>query len=204
MEEEERRYEEKGRRLKDEESSEGQGEGRRSQKGKGPEVYDLDQQDHLHEAQQEEEIMWRWQISQEVRALTELCHQQKLENTLLQQELHERRAQEHQRVQQEKEQKELANPPSAFGTPEEQVPDQPIMLKPLASERGRVAWGYGTTTKYGRKGSGSRSKEENRPKSPTVPKGTMEGKGPRKGPTTSTMFGGARPSPVDGIHVPLG
>ena len=62
------------------------------------------------------------------------------------------------------------------------------------SERARLR-GYGTTTKYGRKGSRSRSKEENRSKSPTVPKGTMEDKVPRKGPTTSTMFGGAGPSP---------
>ena len=89
---------------------------RRSQKGKGPEVYDLEHQDHLHDAQQEEHIMWRWQISQEVRMLTELCHQQKLENTLLQQELRERRAQKDQRAQQEKEQKELAThlPPLAL------------------------------------------------------------------------------------------
>ena len=98
MKEEEKRYEvkeeRKGSGLFDEGHEEEGGSYEGHQKGHAPEVFDLEQQDHLRE--QEEEVMWRWQISQEVRMLTELCHQQKLENTLLQQELHERRLKEDQ------------------------------------------------------------------------------------------------------------
>ena len=130
MKEEEKRYEvkeeRKGSGLFDEGHEEEGGSYEGHQKGHGPEVFDLDQQDHLRE--QEEEVMWRWQISQEVRMLTELCHQQKLENTLLQQELHERRLKEDQEEkggQKEKEDHEAGRPPSTFGTPEEHVPEPP-------------------------------------------------------------------------------
>ena len=144
MKEEEKRYEvkeeRKGSDLFDEGHEEEGGSYEGHQKGHGPEVFDLDQQDHLRE--QEEEVMWRWQISQEVRVLTELCHQQKLENTLLQQELHERRLKEEQEekgVQKEKEDHEAGRPPSTFGTPEEHVPEPP-RSRATPGDRGRAAW----------------------------------------------------------------
>ena len=53
--------------------------------------------------QDEDEIMWRWHMSQEVQKPTDLCYHQQKENDRLQQELYERRLEEEVRKRSEEE-----------------------------------------------------------------------------------------------------
>ena len=144
--------------------------------------------------QDEEEIMWRWHMSQEVQKLTDLCHHQQKENDRLQQELYERRLEDEVRRRSEEERmKRLAEEKpsktsSTFNTPEEGKMPDPTMPE----ARGRTPWST-YPTRYGMKGSRSRSKDTRKGRSPTYGKGAREdSKGP---PWTRPTVGGAKPSP---------
>ena len=178
--------------LKDEERRFGKGKDRRrgegrsseeeegervkmgSHRSKPPERFDLDEQDRLRE-EKEEEILWRWQISQEVRALSELCRSKQEENDQLRQELYEKRIHEEaaQRAKVEEEAKPT-RPTSAYNTPDE-GPTMPKQAHEGKDDRGRTPWSYRQPT-YGGKGSRSRSKETRRSTSPTF-KGALGGAG---------------------------
>ena len=148
--------------------------------------------------EKEEEIMWRWQISRDMKKLTSLCQDQQRENDRLQQELYEWRLEDAERKRQEedkkkKKKKEEGHVPrssSTFNTPEEAKPEAPSVLDMLGS-RGRTPW----STYPARYGKGSRSQSKDPPRkgrSPSYGKGFKED--PKSTAQRPTM-GGAKPSP---------
>ena len=96
---------------------------------------------------QEEEIMWRWQISQDVQRLTDLCQAQQRENDRLQQELYEwriegedrRRLEVEEKKKKEMEERERPRSASNFNTPDEEGPNGIPGTDDLHA-RGRTPW----------------------------------------------------------------
>ena len=175
----------RGEGLEDEEEEESE-EVRKSEGG--------DRRRRDRHQQDEEEIMWRWHMSQEVQKLTDLCHHQQKENDRLQQELYERRLEDEVRRRSEEERmkrlvdEKPSKTSSTFNTPEEGKMPDPTMPE----ARGRTPWST-YPTRYGMKGSRSRSKDTRKGRSPSYGKGAREdSKGP---PWTRPTVGGAKPSP---------
>ena len=147
--------------------------------------------------EKEEEIMWRWQISQNMKKLTSLCQDQQRENDRLQQELYEwrledaeRKRQEEEKKKKEKEECHVPRSSSTFNTPEEAKPEAPSVLDMLGS-RGRTPW---SPTQLGMERGRDLNPKTHLEKEEVL---RME-KGSKEDPRSTThkpTMGGARPSP---------